>query len=68
MPRYIKRQNLPVVSDLMKKVDDRVLQGVEVGGITYLVSKYSGGKSTMNKAIMVGVLVSLNEFVLNKYF
>lgn len=68
MPRYIKRQDIPVVSDLAKKVDDRVLQGVEVGGITYLVNKYYGGKSGFNKAIMVGALVGLNEFVLNNYF
>lgn len=67
MPRYIKRADVPFISEIVEKVDDRILQGVEIAGISYIVNKYQGKKSNMNKAVMVGVLSAINEYVLRNY-
>ena len=56
------------LSDPFKSVDDNTLRAIEYGGFSYLIDVYHKGKSPINKAIALSLMIGVYEYSLQHFY
>lgn len=68
MPRLLKYSNIKGLEGL-QEVSDNQLRAVEYAGFSFIIDKYHSGKSAVNKALALGVMIfAYEKFLENNYF
>jgi len=68
MPRLMKYSSNKTLSDPFREVDDNTLRAVEYGGFSYIIDRYHVGKSAINKALALSLMIGIYEYSLTNFY
>lgn len=64
----MKYSDNKTLSAPFREVDDNTLRAVEYGGFSYMIDRYHVGKTAINKALALTLVIGVYEFALTNYY